>query len=75
MEDDAKFLIIGGIAFATGLLVGVGAGLLMAPQTGARTRRQLSNFVEDLKEDATQFAEEAKDAVGEVVERGKRFVK
>ncbi len=79
MEDDAKLLIIGGLAFATGLLVGVGAGMLIAPQSGARTRRQITNFVEDLKEDATQMAGDARDvmegAIGDVVERGKRFVK
>ena len=79
MEDDAKLLIIGGLAFATGLLVGVGAGMLIAPQSGARTRRQIGSLVEDLKEDASQFAEEAREAVGDaidgVVERGKRLVK
>lgn len=79
MEDDAKLLIIGGLAFATGLLVGVGAGMLIAPQSGARTRRQITNMVEDLKEDATHLAEDARDAMGDalggVVERGKRFVK
>lgn len=79
MEDDAKLLIIGGLAFATGLVVGVGAGLLIAPQSGARTRRQITNFVEDLKEDATHIAEDARDAmegaIGGVVDRGKRLVK
>lgn len=79
MEEDAKLLIIGGLSFATGLLVGIGAGLLIAPQSGARTRRQITNLVEDLKEDATHAAEDAREvmegAIGGVVERGKRMVK
>ncbi len=79
MDNDARFLVIGGLAFATGLLVGVGTGLLIAPQAGSRTRRQIGNFVEDLREDATNIAGDAKDAVegalGGVLERGKSLVK
>ncbi len=79
MDNDARLLIIGGLAFATGLLVGVGTGLLIAPQAGSRTRRQIGNFVEDLREDATNIAGEAKDAVEDaldgVLERGKSLVK
>ncbi len=79
MDNEAKFLIIGGLAFATGLIVGVGTGLLLAPQSGARTRRQISGMVDDFREDATHLAEEAKQTVGEVIdgviERGKRIAK
>ncbi len=79
MDNDARFLVIGGLAFATGLLVGVGTGLLIAPQAGSRTRRQIGNFVEDLREDATNIAGDAKDAVegalDGVLERGKSLVK
>ncbi len=79
MDNDAKLLIIGGLAFATGLIVGVGTGLLLAPQSGARTRRQIGGMVDDFREDATHLAGEAKQAVGEAVdgaiERGKRIVK
>ncbi len=79
MDNEARFFIIGGLAFATGLLVGVGAGLLMAPQSGARTRRQIGNLVEDIREDATNVAKDTKGAVEDVldgvIERGKRLVK
>ncbi len=79
MDNDAKLLIIGGLAFATGLIVGVGTGLLLAPQSGVRTRRQIGGMVDDFREDATHLAEEAKQAVGEAVdgaiERGQHIVK
>ncbi len=78
MDEEARFLVIGGLAFATGLLVGVGTGLLLAPQSGARTRRQLSNLAEDVREEATATAQETKEMVNEaidgVIERGKRLV-
>lgn len=79
MDDEARFLVIGGLAFATGLLVGVGTGLLLAPQSGARTRRQLSNLAEDVREEAAAAAQDTKEALHDtidgVIERGKRFVK
>lgn len=79
MDEEARFLVIGGLAFATGLLVGVGTGLLLAPQSGARTRRQLSNLAEDVREEATAAAHDTKevvnDAIDGVIERGKRLVK
>ena len=79
MDNEAKYLIIGGLGFATGLIVGLGTGLLLAPQAGASTRRQLGTMVEDIRDDASHLAEDAKQAVGEaidgVIERGKRFVK
>ena len=78
MDEEARFLLIGSIAFATGLLVGLGTGLLVAPQSGSRTRRQLGNMVEDLREDATDLAKDARNAVegafDGVIERGKRLV-
>ncbi len=79
MDTDARLLILGGLAFTTGLLVGLGTGLLMAPASGARTRRRITDFVEDLQDDATQLAGEAKDAMGDaidgVIDRGKKIVR
>ena len=79
MDTDARLLILGGLAFTTGLLVGLGTGLLMAPASGARTRRRITDFVEDLQDDATQMAGEAKDAMGDaidgVIDRGKKIVR
>ncbi len=50
-EDDA-----GGVPFLVGILMGIliGAGLalLVAPQSGRRTRRRLARRVEDVTDDA-----------------------
>jgi gas vesicle protein len=74
MNNRAKYVAASGVTFVTGLLVGVGAGLLMAPQSGARTRRQLRSLVEDAGERAGCMAIDAREALGRVVERGKRLV-
>lgn len=63
-----------GFTFLTGVLVGGVAGLLYAPQSGARTRRQIGSLTEDVKERLGVFAEDAKGAVESLVERGQRLV-
>lgn len=63
MNDNARSLIVG----ATALVIGVGTGVLFAPYSGARTRRHLRSFAEDIAEDTAE-------AVDKVIERGKRLV-
>lgn len=61
----------GGLPFLTGIVVGVaiGAGLalLVAPQSGRRTRRRLARTVEDVTDDAVgrwdNVADELRSAV------------
>jgi len=60
--------------FIVGFVSGIGAGILMAPQSGARTRRQLYNLAEDLEEQTDHFVSDAKASLGKVIERGKRLV-
>ena len=62
------------VAFLAGLVVGAVAGLLLAPHSGAYTRRQLQNLSEDVKERTSILAADAKEAVDSVVEQGKRIV-
>jgi gas vesicle protein len=58
----------------TGILLGTGLGLLMAPQTGRRTRRQIRNYLYDTTDRMNDMAEETKDRVSEFMDKGKRFV-
>jgi len=74
MDNDTRFIIFGGLALLTGILLGTGLGMLLAPQSGARTRRQLKGMVEDATERVSEFADDAKDTMNEVVERGRKFV-
>ena len=48
------------VAFLAGAIVGVGVGLLMAPQSGKQSRKTLA----DLAKAARRTAEEAADAWG-----------
>ena len=64
----------GGLSFLAGLMAGGVAGLLYAPQSGARTRRQLVNVAADAKERVGEMAEDATEAAERVVERGRSLV-
>jgi gas vesicle protein len=62
------------VVFLAGLAIGTVAGLLLAPHSGSYTRRQLQNLGEDVKERVSGLAADAKDAVDDVLEKGKRIV-
>lgn len=62
------------VMFLAGLTIGTMTGLLLAPHSGAYTRRQLQNLAEDVKEQASALAAEAKESVENVMEQGKRIV-
>ena len=74
MEDNTRSLLFGAIAFFAGLVVGVGIGILAAPQSGSRTRRQLQNMLLDAQEEAESLVKDTKEAVSDLVERGKKIV-
>jgi gas vesicle protein len=61
-------------AFFAGLVAGIGTGLLLASQSGARTRRQLHSLAKDLQEETSHMLGDAKTSIGKVIEQGKRFV-
>jgi len=67
MHDNARSLIVGATALVTGLCVGVGTGILFAPHSGARTRRHLRSFAEDMAEDTVEV-------VDKVIEQGRRLM-
>ena len=74
MDNDARFVVVAGLALITGIVLGIGLGFLIAPQSGSRTRRQLKNMVEDAGERVGELAEDAKEAMNDMVERGKKVV-
>jgi gas vesicle protein len=61
----------------TFLLIGLGAGalmgLLLAPKSGKLLRRDLQRGYEDAKDNLGEWAEEAKDRVRDVANRGAEF--
>lgn len=74
MEEKTRYMIFSGMAFVAGLALGVGMGILIAPQSGDRTRRHLQNMMLDAQEDAENFLKDAKETVSDVVSRGKKVV-
>ena len=61
-------------AFFTGLVAGIGTGLLLAPQSGARTRRQLHSLTQDPQEETSHMLADAKTSIGKTIEQGKCLV-
>lgn len=61
-----------GLMFLSGMIIGGGAGLLLAPTSGARTRRHLTAVANDLGEGIDGLAADACSKINQVMERGKR---
>ncbi|MFZ0683975.1 MAG: YtxH domain-containing protein [Terriglobales bacterium] len=53
-----------------GLGIGAAVGLLLAPKTGRQLRKDLRRSYDDALETASDWTEEAKDRLDEVVEKG-----
>lgn len=53
-----------------GLGIGAAIGLLLAPKTGRQLRKDLRHTYDEAIETASDWTEEAKDRLEEVVERG-----
>lgn len=60
-------------AFLAGAIIGAGAALLLAPQTGAETRRLLKDYAEKAEGEIRERVPEAKAMLDSVIEKGKEF--
>lgn len=49
-----------GVGMLIGLIFGAGLGLLLAPQSGAATRKQLTDTASNLKDSAVDLVDQAK---------------
>jgi len=61
-------------AFLAGAIIGAGAALLLAPQTGAETRTMLKGYAKKAEEEAIEQAQEAKQTFEKAIEQGKQFI-
>jgi gas vesicle protein len=75
MTEGARCTGMGTTAFFVGLVAGVGTGLLLASQSGSRTRRQLHSLAKDLQEDTSHMLGDAKTSIGRLIEQGKSLVR
>ena len=65
----------GTTAFFAGLVAGIGTGLLLASQSGARTRRQLHSLAKDVQEETNHILSDARTSIGKAIEQGQSFVR
>ena len=56
-DDHNRSLLV---ALVIGGLVGAGVALLLAPQSGKRTRQQIADLAEDLKEYASDLTDKVR---------------
>lgn len=68
-RNDAVSFITGAVA---GALLGAGIALLLAPRSGARTRRRIARRAEDLGDTARERLEDAADDVRRRAEHAAR---
>jgi len=74
MDSDTRVILCGGLALFTGILLGTGLGLLMAPQTGRRTRRQIKNYLNDTSGRINDFADDTRDRMSDFMDKSKQLV-
>jgi len=69
-----KRITVGLVALLSASAFGLVCGLLLAPQSGSRTRRQLHDMALDASERMEEWTEDAKETVEDLVKHGKKVV-
>jgi gas vesicle protein len=59
-----------GLGLMTGITVGIGVGMLLAPREGAVLRRQLGEQTKRLRDDATAIGRNVSSATSQLAEQG-----
>ena len=59
---------------AGGAVIGAGLGLLIAPQSGAETRRDIGRYAKKAQLQATRWGRSVQSGVQEVMNRGRQLV-
>jgi gas vesicle protein len=73
-EDNGSSICAVAIAFLAGAMIGAGAALLLAPQSGAKTRKLLKDYAEKAQDETWERVQKAKSTLDSVIEKGKEFV-
>ena len=64
-----------GFALLAGAIIGAGAVVLLAPQSGAATRKLLKTYAEKAEEDMREAAHEVRATLETTIAQGKQFIK
>jgi gas vesicle protein len=68
MEDRHNGVMVGALMLLAGGIIGAGAALLFAPQSGKRTRRDLVRYAKKAKQKAQGVVDDFSDHVTDMVE-------
>jgi gas vesicle protein len=68
MEDRDKKVAAAALLMVAGGIIGAGLALLLAPQSGQRTRRDISRCAKRVKSRADEVVEDLKDNINDLVE-------
>jgi gas vesicle protein len=68
MENKERTAMVGALMLVAGGIIGAGAALLLAPQSGEKTRRDLARYARKVKRQAGDVAGEFADSVSDMVE-------
>lgn len=66
-------MAFGGLGLLVGMVVGTVAGVLLAPQGGEKTRKQLMDLAGDAKDKMNYLASEAKETVHDLADKTKQL--
>ncbi len=64
-----------GLAFLSGGLVGTAMALLLAPQSGRESRKQLGGYARRAEENVHELADKAAQVLDHAVDKGREFIK
>lgn len=74
MKKTSSEWAVGTMGMVSGITLGVAAGLLCAPHSGRRTRKNLHKFASHTFEQAEEWIDSTKETIDDLVERGKAAV-
>ena len=64
-----------GLAFVTGGLAGAAVALLLAPQSGRKSREQVRGYRQRAEEQVHELTDTASQALEQAVDKGREFIK
>ena len=68
MADKSKGAVVGALMLVAGGIIGAGIALMYAPQSGKKTRKDVSRFGKKMKRTADAVVDEFASSVSEMVE-------
>lgn len=74
MADDRRFSARTGMIFLIGAALGAGAALLLAPQSGSDSCKQLRGYAHRTEEYLDEVADKAGEALDKTGDKGRAFM-